>query len=47
MDDGLKFTEQVNYQVAGRKIELFDEEGNPSTAVAKCRKLVSQDRIQH
>ena len=48
MDDGLKFAfEQVNYQVAGRKIELFDEdtEGNPSTAVAKYRKLVSQDRI--
>ena len=42
MDDGLKFAfEQVNYQVAGRKIELFDEdtEGNPSTAVAKYRKL--------
>jgi branched-chain amino acid transport system substrate-binding protein len=48
MDDGLKMAfEQVNYQVAGRKIELFDEdtEGNPSTAVAKYRKLVSQDRI--
>ena len=48
MDDGLKFAfEQINYQVAGCKIELFDEdtEGNPSTAVAKYRKLVGQDRI--
>src|SRR5262245_50525235 len=48
MDDGLKLAfEQANYQVAGRRIELFDEdtEGNPSTAVAKYRKLVSQDRI--
>ena len=48
MADGLKLAfEQVNYQVAGRKIELFDEdtEGNPSTAVAKYRKLVCQDRI--
>jgi branched-chain amino acid transport system substrate-binding protein len=48
MDDGLKLAfEQINSQVAGRKIELFDEDtaGNPSTAVAKYRKLVTQDRI--
>jgi branched-chain amino acid transport system substrate-binding protein len=35
------------YQVAGRKIELIEEdsEGNPATALAKYRKLVTQDRI--
>jgi branched-chain amino acid transport system substrate-binding protein len=48
MNDGLKLAlEQVNYQVAGRKVELFSEdtEGNPSVAAAKYRKLVSHDRI--
>src|SRR6266478_4212868 len=48
MLDGLKLAfEQVNYEVAGRKIELIeeDDEGNPATAQAKYRKLVSQDRI--
>ena len=48
MLDGLKMAfEQVNYEVAGRKIELIeeDDEGNPATAQAKYRKLVSQDRI--
>src|SRR3989440_2608368 len=46
MLDGLKMAfEQVNYEVAGRKIELIeeDDEGNPATAQAKYRKLVSQD----
>src|SRR5205814_5536156 len=39
--------EQANYEVAGRKIELIeeDDEGNPATAQAKYRKLVAQDRI--
>ncbi len=48
MLDGLKLSlEQTNYQVAGRKIELFDDdtEGIPTTAVAKYRKLVTQDRV--
>ena len=48
MLEGLKMAfEQVNYEVAGRKIELIeeDDEGNPATAQAKYRKLVSQDRI--
>ena len=49
MLDGLKMAfEQANYQAAGRKIELIeeDDEGNPATAQAKYRKLVTQDRIQ-
>ena len=48
MLDGLRMAfEQVNYEVAGRKIELIeeDDEGNPATAQAKYRKLVAQDRI--
>jgi branched-chain amino acid transport system substrate-binding protein len=52
MLDGLKMSlEQVNYQIGGqaggRKIELIEEdtEGNPATAVAKYRKLVSHDKI--
>src|SRR5207244_9882455 len=48
MLDGLKMAfEQVNYEVAGRKIELIeeDDEGNPATAQAKYRKLVAQDRV--
>jgi branched-chain amino acid transport system substrate-binding protein len=48
MVDGLRMAfEQVNYEVAGRKIELIeeDDEGNPATAQAKYRKLVAQDRI--
>ena len=48
MLDGLRMAfEQVNYQAAGRKIELFEEdtEGNPATAQAKYRKLVQQDKI--
>jgi branched-chain amino acid transport system substrate-binding protein len=45
---GLKLSlEQLNHQAAGRKIELIaeDDEGNPAKALAKYRKLVSQDRI--
>ncbi len=48
MLDGLKWAfEQAGYQAGGRKIELYeeDDEGNPATAQAKYRKLVSQDRI--
>src|SRR5262247_3818753 len=48
MLDGLRMAfEQANYQAAGRKIELFEEdtEGNPATAQAKYRKLVQQDKI--
>jgi branched-chain amino acid transport system substrate-binding protein len=48
MLDGLRMAfEQVNYEAAGRKIELVeeDDEGNPATAQAKYRKLVAQDRI--
>ena len=48
MLDGFKMAfEQAGYQAGGRKIELIeeDDEGNPATAMAKYRKLVSQDRI--
>lgn len=39
--------EQAGYQVAGRKIELIveDNEGQTATAIAKYRKLVTQDRV--
>src|SRR5207237_583064 len=45
---GLKMAlEQAGYQAGGKKLELIDEdnEGNPATAQAKYRKLVSQDKI--
>ena len=48
MLEGLKMAlDGAGGQVAGRKIELIDEdsEGNPATAQAKYRKLVQQDRI--
>ena len=48
MLEGLKLAfEQIGYQSAGRKIELFEEdsEGNPAVAQAKYRKLVTQDHI--
>ena len=48
MLDGLKLSlEQIGYQAGGRKIELFEEdtEGSSATAIAKYRKLVSHDRI--
>ena len=48
MLDGFKIAfEQAGYQAGGRKIELIeeDDEGNPATAQAKYRKLVTQDRI--
>jgi len=48
MLDGLKMgLEGAGGQVAGRKLELIEEdsEGNPATAQTKYRKLVQQDRI--
>ena len=48
MLEGLKMAlEQAGYQAGGKKLELIDEdnEGNPATAQAKYRKLVSQDKI--
>jgi branched-chain amino acid transport system substrate-binding protein len=48
MLEGLKMgLEQAGGPVAGRKIELIEEdsEGNPATAQAKYRKLVQQDKI--
>jgi branched-chain amino acid transport system substrate-binding protein len=48
MLDGLKMgLEAAGGQVAGRKLELIEEdtEGNPATAQAKYRKLVQQDKI--
>ena len=48
MLDGLKLgLESAGGQVAGRKLELIEEdtEGNPATAQARYRKLVQQDKI--
>jgi branched-chain amino acid transport system substrate-binding protein len=48
MLDGLKLgLEEIGYQVAGRKIELIDEdtEGQSATAIAKYRKLVAHDHV--
>jgi branched-chain amino acid transport system substrate-binding protein len=48
MLDGLKMgLDAAGGQVAGRKLELIEEdtEGNPATAQAKYRKLVQQDKI--
>jgi len=48
MLEGLKMgLEGAGGQVAGRKLELVDEdnEGNPATAQTKYRKLVQQDKI--
>jgi len=45
---GLKLAfEEMNYQAGGRKIELIEEdnEGNPAKALAKYRKLVTQDKV--
>jgi branched-chain amino acid transport system substrate-binding protein len=48
MVEGFKlFLEESKYSVAGRKIELIveDEGDNPSTAVTKVRKLITQDKV--
>jgi branched-chain amino acid transport system substrate-binding protein len=48
MSEGIRMAfEQAGYQAGRHKIELVEEdnEGNPATAQAKYRKLVSQDKI--
>lgn len=48
MLDGFKmYLEEINYTVAGRKIELIvEDEGDiPATAVTKARKLVTHDKV--
>ena len=48
MVDGFKmFLDEINYTVAGRKIELIveDEGDSPATAVTKARKLVTADKV--
>ena len=41
------YLEEINYEMAGRKIELIveDEGGNPAIAVNKARKLVTHDKV--
>ena len=48
MLDGFKmFLDEVNYTVAGRKIELIveDESSNPAMALTKARKLITHDKV--
>jgi branched-chain amino acid transport system substrate-binding protein len=48
MVEGLKmYLEEINYEMAGRKVELIveDEGGNPAIAVNKARKLVTLDKV--
>jgi branched-chain amino acid transport system substrate-binding protein len=48
MHEGIKMAlEQAGYQAGATKLELIaeDHEGNPATAQAKYRKLVTQDKI--
>jgi branched-chain amino acid transport system substrate-binding protein len=48
MLDGFKmFLDEVNYTVAGRKIELIveDESSNPAIALTKARKLITHDKV--
>jgi branched-chain amino acid transport system substrate-binding protein len=48
MLDGFKmYLSEINYTVAGRKIELIveDEGDGPATAVTKARKLVAADKV--
>lgn len=48
MVEGMKmYLNEINYTVAGRKIELIveDEGDNPSAAVTKMRKLITQDKV--
>jgi len=42
-----QYLEEVNYQVAGRKIELLveDDEANPAVGLTKTRKLVEKDGV--
>ena len=49
MIDAFKlYLSEINYSVAGRKVELIteDEGANPATAVAKVRKLITHDKVQ-
>jgi branched-chain amino acid transport system substrate-binding protein len=41
------FLDEINYTVAGRKIELIveDEGATPATAITKVRKLISHDKV--
>jgi len=47
MVDGFKmFLEEINYRMAGRKVELFVEDhGTPDTAISKVRKLITHDKV--
>lgn len=48
MVDGFKmYLDEINYTVAGRKIELIveDETANPAVAVTKVRKLITHDKV--
>ena len=48
MLDGFKmFLDEINYTVAGRKIELIveDESSNPAIALTKARKLITHDNV--
>jgi branched-chain amino acid transport system substrate-binding protein len=47
METGFKmYLNEINYTVAGRKIEFIGEdEGTPSTAVPKARKLIQHDKV--
>src|SRR5437016_73063 len=41
------YLDQIHHQMAGRPVVLTveNDETNPATAVAKCRKLVEQDKV--
>ena len=48
MVDGFKmYLNEINYMVAGRKIEFIveDESSNPAFAVTKARKLIAHDKV--
>jgi branched-chain amino acid transport system substrate-binding protein len=48
MVDGFKmYLDEINYTVAGRKIEFIveDETANPAAAVTKARKLITHDKV--
>jgi branched-chain amino acid transport system substrate-binding protein len=48
MSDGFKlYMSQIDHQVAGRKIEIVEEDEGavPATAVTKIRKLISHDKV--
>lgn len=47
--DGLKlYLEGINYTANGRKIQLIieDDAGNPTTDLAKLRKMIEQDKVE-